>query len=124
MGQAIVLKVAGVELRGELNDSATAALIAAALPLEGLAARWGDEFYFTIPVEAGPEPGAREVVEAGELGYWPVGRAFCLFWGPTPVSLSDEIRAASPVNPFGRVRGDLSSLSSLGSQARIRVEKA
>jgi len=124
MGQAIVLKVAGLELRGELNDSATAALIAAALPLEGLAARWGDEFYFTVPVEAGLEPGAREVVEAGELGYWPVGRAFCLFWGPTPASSGDEIRAASPVNPFGRIRGDLSILSSLGSQARIRVEKA
>ena len=124
MAEAIVFKVEDVEFRGRLADTPTAMLLSAALPLEGLAQRWGQEYYFDVPVEAELEEGAGEVMSAGDLGYWPVGRALCLFWGPTPASQGEEIRAASPVNLVGRVAGDFSALAGLPSQARIRVEKA
>ena len=94
-----------------------------ALPLEGTASRWGREYYFSVPVSADLEAGATDVVEPGELGYWPVGSALCLFWGPTPASQGGECRAASEVNRVGFVKGDLETLTPLGSQVAIRVEK-
>ena len=48
----------------------TAEAITKALPFEGVARRWGEEVYFEIPVEAEAENPV-EVVEAGDLGYWP-----------------------------------------------------
>ena len=80
-----------------LNESATADAIWEALPISARANRWGDEIYFEIPVRLPQADDARDVMEAGELGYWPPGRAFCIFWGRTPASRGDEIRAASPV---------------------------
>jgi len=90
----------------ELNDSPTAQMIWKSLPITGRANTWGDEIYFEIPVQAEQAPDARADVEVGELGYWPVGRAFCIFFGPTPSSSGDQPRAASPVNVVGRVLGD------------------
>jgi uncharacterized protein len=110
-----------VAATASLNDSRTADAIWEALPIEGRANRWGDEIYFDIPVDLEPEHG-REVVEAGELGYWPPGTAFCIFWGRTPASQGDEIRAASPVNVFGRVEGDASGFDAVRSGERVRVE--
>lgn len=93
----------------ELNPNKaprTVAAIRAALPITGVARRWGEEVYFQIPVEAGSES-PQQTVQAGDLGFWPPGKAFCIFFGPTPASRSpDEIRPASPVNPVGRVLGD------------------
>jgi len=123
MAEAILFRVEDVELRGQLADTPTARLLGAALPIEGLAQRWGEEYYFEVGLKAELEEGADDLMSAGDLGYWPVGRALCLFWGPTPASQGDEIRAASPVNPVGRVAGDFSALAGLPSQARIRVEK-
>ena len=104
-----------------LNESRTADAIRQALPLEGRAARWGDEIYFPIPVELGAEDG-REVVEEGELGYWPHGSAFCLFWGRTPASQGDEIRAASPVNVFGRIEQGAGDFGRVRSGEHVIIE--
>ena len=122
MPTRIRLIAEGIEFRGELNDSRTGRLLTQALPLEGSATRWGQEYYFGVPVRAKLEEGAGEVLEPGELGYWPVGSALCLFWGPTPASRGDECRAASAVNRVGSVAGDFKALTGLGAQARIRVE--
>jgi len=64
----------------------------------------------------------REVVELGDLGYWPPGQAFCIFFGPTPMSRGNEIRPASAVNVIGRVVGDPRSLKSVRSGARVTIE--
>lgn len=106
-----------------LNESATAAAIWDALPIEGRGNTWGDEIYFTIPVRCAPES-AREVVEMGDLAYWPPGSAFCIFFGPTPASRGGEIRAASPVNVFGRVDGDPSIFKTVRSGSPIKIERA
>jgi hypothetical protein len=82
---------------------------------------WGDEIYFEIPVRADQEPDAHEQVGVGELGYWPVGRAFCIFFGPTPVSTDERPRAYSPVNIVGRVLDDATSLRGVQHGARVRI---
>ena len=105
-----------------LNESATATAIWDALPIEGRGNTWGDEIYFTIPVQRAPES-AREVVEMGDLAYWPPGSAFCIFFGPTPASRGGEIRAASPVNVFGRVDGDPSIFKTVRSGSPVKVER-
>lgn len=106
-----------------LNDSSTAKAVWEALPLSIPAQTWGDEIYFGIPVQARPEA-PRETVELGDLGYWPPGSAFCIFFGPTPASRGDEIRPASAVNVFGRVRGDATAFKKVRSGTTIRVERA
>ncbi len=105
-----------------LNESSTAAAIWDALPLEGRGNTWGDEIYFTIPVRCAPES-PREVIELGDLAYWPPGSAFCIFFGPTPASRGGEIRAASPVDVFGRVDGDPSIFKTVRSGSPVKVER-
>lgn len=100
----------------------TRAAIADALPLEGDAARWGDELYFSTPVDV-PAENARAEVEPGTIAYWPQGDALCLFWGPTPASRGGEPRAASPVNAVARV-ADVGPLAAVDGGARVRVELA
>jgi hypothetical protein len=112
-----------VTLEAELNDSPTAQMIWEALPIVAQATTWGDEIYFGIPVQAEASTDARADVEVGELGYWPVGRAFCIFFGPTPASTGDEPRAASPVNILGRVLGDATQLRRVRSGARVLLQK-
>ena len=106
MTYRITITAGSVTMDAELNDSPTAQMIWKSLPITGRANTWGDEIYFEIPVQAEQAPDAHADVEVGELGYWPVGRAFCIFFGPTPSSSGDQPRAASPVNVVGRVLGD------------------
>jgi hypothetical protein len=117
----ILITAGTVTADAELNDSATAAAIAAALPIEAKAETWGDEIYFDIGL-ALPGEAPREVVALGDLGYWPPGQAFCIFFGPTPMSRGDEIRPASPVNVVGRVTGDPRAFTRVRAGARVRIE--
>ena len=110
-----------VELTGKNPKTAEALL--RALPFESQAMKWGDEVYFSTPVEMGEEE-ADEVVEVGAVAYWPPGRALCLFYGPTPISGPGEIRPASPVNVIGRVVEGLSVLKEVREGERVRVEEA
>jgi uncharacterized protein len=121
--RAIRITAGTTAAQARLNDSATARAIWDALPIEAKAQTWGDEIYFAIDVRAA-EDSAREVVELGDLGYWPPGQAFCIFFGPTPASRGDEIRPASPVNVVGRVTGDATVFKRVRSGVRVRVERA
>jgi len=107
----------------EDKNPRTVAAIWEKLPFESTANRWGDEVYFSIPVEIGEE-NPQETVEVGDIGYWPPGRGFCIFFGPTPISRGNEIRPADPVNVFGKVIGDPKIFKNVRSGDRIRVEKA
>jgi hypothetical protein len=112
-----------VTAEAELNESKTSDLIWDALPIKATANRWGEEIYFSIPVKAGSEPGAREVMSVGELGYWPPGHAFCIFFGPTPASRGNEIRAASAVNVIGKVLSDPKPFLKVADGTPITLEK-
>jgi hypothetical protein len=121
--KTILITAGKVSLTAELNDTPTAQAIWEALPIEGTANTWGDEIYFNIPVTVPQEPDARAEVEVGELGYWPVGSAFCIFYGPTPVSDKDQPIAASPVNVFGRVTGDATLFGEISQGAKVEISK-
>lgn len=113
-----------VTATAELVDSPTARLLWDALPIDGRANRWGDEIYFSIPVDADEEPGARAEVEVGTIAFWPPGNAFCIFWGPTPASSGQQPVAASPVNLLGKIEGDATQFDRVPSGARVRLEKS
>jgi hypothetical protein len=105
------------------ENKETAEAIYQALPIEANANTWGDEIYFRIPVES--ELGnPKEVVEIGDLAYWPPGNAFCIFFGRTPASKGNEIRPASAVNVIGKIEGDPKIFKKVGSGDKIRIEKA
>ena len=117
--------VAGqVSMLANLNSSPTARKICEALPIEGIANIWGDEVYFEIPVLAEPEPDARVEVDVGELGYWPVGRAFCVFFGPTPASTDERPRAASPVNVLGKLKGEAIQFRLVSNGTQVSIMRA
>ncbi len=59
-----------------------------------------------------------------DLGYWPPGSAFCIFFGPTPMSRGSEIRPASPVNVFGKIVGDATAFKKVRAGTQVRVERA
>jgi len=124
MGKKIRILVSDLKVEAELNDSKTAQSVWEALPVEAKASLWGEEIYFAIPVKAGLEAGSREVVSAGELGYWPTGHAFCIFFGPTPASQGNEIRAASAVNIIGKVLGDPKAFLKVKDGAKVTLERA
>ncbi|MDZ7701127.1 MAG: cyclophilin-like family protein [Halobacteriales archaeon] len=119
----IRITVDGLELTASWVDEnpETRAAVEAALPLSGEAARWGDELYFSTPVDVPAEDAGAEV-PVGAVAYWPQGNALCLFWGPTPASVGDEPRAASPVNVVALL-DDPTLLESAGQSASVTVER-
>jgi len=87
LSTALVLSAAAAIARpnescppAKCDTSETASAIWDALPIEARGNTWGDEIYFSIPVDVKAEKDARDVVSVGELGYWPPGTAFCIFW--------------------------------------------
>ncbi len=119
----ITITAGNVTMPAELNDSPTARQIWDALPIEGRTNIWGDEIYFEIPIKAKQESDAREEVAVGELGYWPVGHAFCIFFGRTPVSTDERPRAYSPVNILGRVTGDATRFRAVKDSTRVTLTR-
>ncbi len=122
MAREIKINSGGVEVVAELNDSKTADAIWNALPIKAQGSTWGDEIYFGIPVHIGYENG-REIVDLGDIAYWPPGNAFCIFFGPTPASRGSEIRPASAVNVVGRIKGDPTVFKSVDSGEVVVLEK-
>jgi hypothetical protein len=109
------------ELLEEKNPK-TVKAVWEALPIEARANTWGDEIYFSIPVSLKAE-NAQPTVEIGDIGYWPPGQGFCIFFGPTPMSRGNEIRPANPVNVFGKVKGDPRVFKKVRDDDKIRIEK-
>lgn len=120
----LLIRVNDQDYRAELRSTPTAEKLWDALPVEGQASLWGEEIYFTIPVSAPQEADAREDVAVGTIAYWPVGSAFCIFFGPTPASSGEQPRAYSPVNILGKIEGDLSGLKKVKAGETVRLLKA
>lgn len=123
-GERKILITAGsVELEAWLNGTETGGAVWDQLPISAAASTWGEEIYFAIPVSAELENG-REVVDRGDLGYWPPGNAFCIFFGKTPASIGDEIRPASPVTVIGRIEGDTAALKGVAVGSSVTIQRA
>ena len=122
MARKIRIKAGLIEAVAELNNTKTAQTIWESLPIKGRVNLWGEEIYFPIPLSLELEAG-QELVSIGDLGYWPQGSAFCIFFGRTPISKGDKIRPASPVTVFGKVIGDASLFKQVASGTEITIEK-
>ncbi len=120
----ITIRAGQVSATAVLHQTPTANAIWKALPIEGRVNTWGDEIYFSIPVRAELEKSAKGVVESGDLGYWPTGSAFCIFFGPTPASRGNEIRPASAVNIVGKVQGDPKIFKQVSFGTKVVIERA
>jgi hypothetical protein len=123
MPTPIKITAGDVEVQAELNDTRCGQMVAEALPLEAKGNTWGEEIYFSIDVDC-PAQSQQPTVELGDLGYWPPGSAFCMFFGQTPMSTADQIRPASPVTVIGKMHGDLDALKSVPSGAQVVIQTA
>ena len=118
----IAIRIGTFSMEAELNETPTAQKIAAALPLRAPFNTWGDEIYFAIPVDADLDDSAQDVVELGDLGYWPPGKAWCIFFGQTPVSQPGKIMPASAVNVIGKVLGEATQFKTVMGEREVIVE--
>ena len=122
MDRQITIKAGTVRLEAVLRDSAITDAIWKSLPYEVQGSTWGDELYFTIPAQINvPLENPQDVVEVGDIGYWPAGNAFCIFYGPTPMSTDEAPRPASPVTVFGRIHGDATILRDIRPGTMVSV---
>jgi len=112
-------------LEGEIYDTPSGRAVAEILPLETSFNTWGDEFYFSIPMQPLPlEAGAGVEMEVGDIGYWPEGNALAIFYGPTPASAGSRPVAYSPVNRVGKILKDAERLGNAVAAATVRIELA
>jgi uncharacterized protein len=116
------IRIGDLTVEAELNNTPTAQKIAEALPISAVFNTWGDEIYFPIPVTAELDDNAREVVAVGDLGYWPPGKAFCIFFGQTPMSRPGEIRPASAVNIVGQLKRDATQFKQVMRERMVVLE--
>ncbi len=124
MERMIIIEAEKITSEATLSESKTAKAIWDSLPIESTCNLWGDEIYFSIPVSLPLDETAKEIVDRGDLGYWPTGKALCIFFGPTPVSEGSEIRPASAVNIVGKIIGDTKVFKKISSGSKIQVKKA
>ena len=122
MSTEIKISVGGVEVAGWLNETNTANKVLDVMPITGEVNLWGDEIYFTIPVETGPE-NAKKTVSVGDIAYWPQGNAMCIFLGKTPISRGDEVKPISPVNIIGGIEGVEKLLGKVKQGEEITVRR-
>ncbi|HCU74094.1 MAG TPA: hypothetical protein DGO43_09800 [Chloroflexi bacterium] len=101
MPHPIRITVDKIEIDAQLSDTPAALALWEALPIERTVNTWGHEFYFDIGIRIENSAEASDIVEVGDIAYWPPGSALCIFFGRTPASQGQEIRAASPVTVLG-----------------------
>ena len=111
------------ELLARLEETPTTRALAEVLPCESEAHTWGKEVYFEVPVQAGLEEDARQVVDPGTVCFWVQGSSLALPFGPTPVSRGDECRLVTEVNVLGKIEGDEQELGKIREGETIRVER-
>tara|TARA_Y100001960_G_scaffold334160_1_gene446072 strand:+ start:20563 stop:20964 length:402 start_codon:yes stop_codon:yes gene_type:complete len=122
MLQKIQINLSNITLYGYLEINDFTKKIISKFPLESDIQFWGDEIYFPISIYENPSENLREVVNKGDIAYWPPGNAFCIFWGPTPMSKKEEIRPASPVKVIGYMDSDPTSLSQFSNGEKINIK--
>jgi len=123
MPTKIKVLIQNLSLDAELFDTACAKAIAAELPIESSPNKWGDEFYFSIPLKQGIDASATTKVKVGDIGFWPPGNALAIFFGPTPMSSGSDPVPASEVNIVGKITGDATTLRKVKGVTKIRIEK-
>ncbi len=125
MSTKVLIDLGEVQLNGELMDNEAGRRLAEVLPFQAEMGRWGEELYGPVEPEIGVVGGeTQEVMDRGDLAYHDDTGWFCIFWGPTPASQGNEIRAAFPVQKVGTVDGDWETVNSLSVPVTVQVRPA
>ena len=119
----IIISTENLRMEAILAESSSADIFWNTLPITGQANTWGDEIYFNVNLQIPLDDDASDIVESGDIAFWPPGSAFCIFFGRTPASLGDEVRAASAVNVLGKIDGDEREFRSVPSGEEVRLEQ-
>jgi uncharacterized protein len=123
MSSYVKIQIGDTSLRAELFDTQCAKKVVAKLPIVAVPNKWGDEFYFEMPVEAKLDETATTKVTVGDIGFWPPGKALAIFFGPTPMSKGSEPVPAGAVNLIGKIIGDATVLRREKGAAKIIVAR-
>ena len=124
MERRIIIEAGDIKGEAILGESQAANAIWDSLPIESTCNTWGDEVYFDISTSLALDETAREVVDMGDVGYWPPGTALCIFFGPTPATRGDEIRPASAVNIVGKIVGDPTVFKKVSPGEKVEARRA
>ena len=119
----IIISTENLRMEAILAEGSSADIFWNTLPITGQANTWGDEIYFNVNLQMPLDDDASDIFESGDIAFWPPGSAFCIFFGRTPASLGDEVRAASAVNVLGKIDGDEREFRSVPSGEEIRLEQ-
>ena len=119
----IIISTENLRMEAILAEGSSADIFWNTLPITGRANTWGDEIYFNANLQMPLDDDASDIVESGDIAFWPPGSAFCIFFGRTPASLGDEVRAASAVNVLGKIDGDEREFRSVPSGEEVRLEQ-
>ena len=115
----IKFKIADIgETEGELiriKAPKTAEAVWRSLPITSKVSLWKDEVYFSIGIGLGREKPSK-TVERGDIAYWPMGDALCVFFG--------ETQPYSEVNICGKITGNIEVFSKVKPGQTIILEKA
>jgi hypothetical protein len=86
-----------------------------ALPVSGRAKIYENaELYFLVDIQVKAEHPTFEV-SVGDIAYWPMGKAICVFW--------DKVKPYSEVNIIGKITKNLDVFKQAKNMSRIILEK-
>ena len=119
----IIISTENLRMEAILAEGSSADIFWNTLPITGQVNTWGDEIYFNVNLQIPLDDDASDIVESGDIAFWPPGSAFCIFFGRTPASSGDEVRAASAVNVLGKIDGDEREFRSVPSGEEVRLEQ-
>ena len=121
----ISIRTRNADIQAELDDSDISNAIWFALPFRNTINMLGDEIYFEFPLNDVEMKGEQvTVLDVGDIAYWPKVGAFCIFFGPTPLSGEDGKPVSRyPVIKIGKLKGEFDDLEFAGDRQKITIDR-
>ena len=106
-----------------LRDIPTAEEIWKNLPIQSNVQIWSEEIYFNCSIFSATEKKSVEVLNFGEIAFWPCGKVIVIGFGKTPISKNNEIRLVDKCNVWEDTKLNLKKLKNIKINEIVTVEK-